>query len=360
MNDFASRLLAWHRRHGRHDLPWQNTHDPYRIWLSEIMLQQTRVETVIPYYARFLARFPDLAALAAAPLDDVLAFWSGLGYYARARNLHRTACLLVERWDGRFPPTATEIATLPGIGRSTAAAIAAFAFGERGAILDGNVRRVLCRAFGVEGHPGERSVETGLWALAESLVPERDIESYIQAQMDLGATVCTRSRPDCERCPLAQAPGCQALAQGRVEELPAPRPRKVLPQRSVRVAVIRTRSEVLLERRPPHGIWGGLLGLPELAGHHADDRNWLRGWLGVEVPAGIPLETVRHAFTHFRLDIHPVSYRLAGKPLQPLEDRYLWTALDRLDAAGLPAPVRRILDALDASELPDRTPGHPG
>lgn len=195
MSEFATRLTAWQREHGRHDLPWQGGTDPYRIWLSEIMLQQTQVETVIPYYQRFLARFPDVAALAAAPVEDVMTLWSGLGYYARARNLHRAAQRIMSDHGGRFPTTAAEISTLPGVGRSTAAAIAAFAFGERGAILDGNVKRVLSRIFGVDGFPGEKAVENRLWTLAESLLPERDIGRYIQAQMDLGATLCTRARP---------------------------------------------------------------------------------------------------------------------------------------------------------------------
>lgn len=224
---FAARLLNWQRTHGRHDLPWQASREPYRIWLSEIMLQQTQVETVIPYYLRFLQRFPDLPALAAASLEDVLALWSGLGYYARARNLHRAAREVRDQHDGQFPRTAAEIANLPGIGRSTAAAIAAFAHGERAAILDGNVKRVLCRVFGVEGFPGSAAVDRELWALAERLLPEAEIGRYIQAQMDLGATVCTRSRPACGRCPFAA--DCIAQRSGRIAELPTPRPRKAVP-----------------------------------------------------------------------------------------------------------------------------------
>jgi len=337
--DFADRLLAWHARHGRHDLPWQATRDPYRVWLSEIMLQQTRVDTVIPYYARFLARFPDVASLAAAPVEDVLALWSGLGYYARARNLHKAAQAIVREHGGRFPQRAIQIAELPGIGRSTAAAIAAFCFGERTPILDGNVKRVLCRAFGIEGFPGERAVEARLWALAEALMPEVRGGDYIQAQMDLGATLCTRGRPDCDRCPLAD--GCVARATGRVTELPQPRPKKAVPQRHARVAVIERDGRVLLERRPPAGIWGGLLAPPEIGDE--DAAGWLQRRFGATAEP-CALDAVRHAFSHFRLDIEPVLLRVTGGAGLAAETGLEWVALDALDAAGLPAPVRRILD----------------
>ncbi len=253
MSDFADRLIAWQRHNGRHDLPWQGGHDPYRIWLSEIMLQQTQVDTVIPYYQRFLARFPDVASLAAAPVEDVMALWSGLGYYARARNLHRAACTIVEAHGGAFPRSAAEIAGLPGIGRSTAAAIAAFAYGERAAILDGNVKRVLCRIFGVEGFPGEKAVENRLWALAESLLPEHEVGRYIQAQMDLGATLCTRGKPACSRCPFAD--DCVARRENRVAELPTPRPKKVV--RAARYALRSSRTRIgccwSVGRRPGSG-----------------------------------------------------------------------------------------------------------
>jgi A/G-specific adenine glycosylase len=348
--DFASRLIDWHRREGRHDLPWQRPHgatsDPaekaYRIWLSEIMLQQTRVDTVIPYYARFLARFPDIATLAAAPLDDVLALWSGLGYYARARNLHQAAQAVRDVHGGRFPSRADDIARLPGIGRSTAAAIAAFAFGERAAILDGNVKRVLCRAFGIDGFPGERAVETRLWALAESLLPPTDVATYIQAQMDLGATLCTRARPACERCPLADV--CVARREDRVAALPAARPRKAVPQRHVRVAVIHAGGRVLLERRPPAGIWGGLLALPEIPDGEADAAHWLESRFGLAANTSLALAPLNHAFTHFRLQLLPIRFEVidAGRSVADADHR--WLALAELDSAGLPMPVRRILD----------------
>ncbi|GHT99221.1 hypothetical protein FACS1894154_05890 [Betaproteobacteria bacterium] len=229
MTNFAQRLITWQRTHGRHDLPWQANRDPYRIWVAEIMLQQTQVATVIPYYQRFMARFPDVASLAAASAEAMIESWSGLGYYARARNLHRAAHQVMAEYGGQFPTRADDLITLPGIGRSTAAAIAAFASGERKAILDGNVKRVLCRAFGIEGFPGERTVETRLWALAESLLPAdaQEIGVYIQSQMDLGATVCTRSRPACSQCPLSN--DCVAHLSGRSAELPTPRPAKTVP-----------------------------------------------------------------------------------------------------------------------------------
>ncbi len=343
-SQFARRLIAWHGEHGRHDLPWQNGRDPYRIWLSEIMLQQTQVDTVIPYYQRFLARFPDLSSLAAAPVDEVMALWSGLGYYARARNLHRAARQVIAEHGGSFPGSAAQIAGLPGIGRSTAAAIAAFAFDERGAILDGNVRRVLCRVFGVDGFPGDKAVEKRLWELAEALLPERGIATYIQAQMDLGATLCTRGKPACGRCPFFD--DCVARREGRVAELPGARPRKAVPRRSARVAVIVREASVLLERRPPSGIWGGLLALPEIPAEHGDVAAWAQSALGVRSAGAEALSPLTHAFTHFVLDLQP--YRLHAAEVTPLamEGERLWQPLAGIDGAALPTPVRRILAAL--------------
>lgn len=341
---FSRRLLDWHAQHGRHDLPWQNTRDPYRIWLSEIMLQQTQVETVIPYYQRFLTRFPELSTLADASIDEVLGLWSGLGYYARARNLHKAAQAVMSKHGGRFPEDAGTLATLPGIGRSTAAAIAAFAFGQRGAILDGNVKRVLCRHRGIDGYPGGKAVEKQLWSLAERLLPEdaHTIGTYIQAQMDLGATLCTRSRPACDRCPVAA--DCVALASGRTDELPASRPRKSIPQRRARLAVIVGQCGFLLERRPPAGIWGGLLSLPELpADDTKNDAAWLMRRYGVRAQGHEPLEPVEHVFSHFRLRIQPVLVRAHTADLIA-EQSLSWFSEDSLATAGLPAPVRKILE----------------
>jgi A/G-specific adenine glycosylase len=341
--EFAHRLLAWHRHHGRHDLPWQGHRDAYPIWLSEIMLQQTQVNTVIPYYRRFLARFPDLASLAVAPVEEVMALWSGLGYYARARNLHCCARVLVAEHGGRFPTRAEAIATLPGIGRSTAAAIAAFAYDERAAILDGNVKRVLCRVFAVEGFPGAKGVEDRLWALAGQLLPATDIGPYIQAQMDLGATVCTRTRPACDRCPLAGL--CVARREGRQAELPTPRPRKTPPRRASRMAVILREGAVLLERRPPAGIWGGLLALPEIP-EEAAAGAWAAQALGLATAPGRPLAPLTHAFTHFVLEIRPELLKVKGAAPAAREVGHHWQPLTELDGAALPTPVRRILESL--------------
>ena len=345
MSTFAQRLVRWHRHHGRHDLPWQvdwRRHgDPYRVWLSEIMLQQTQVAAVIPYYERFLARFPDLLSLAAAPVDEVMALWSGLGYYARARNLHACARMVVGEHAGRFPPDPAVIARLPGIGRSTANAIAAFCFGVRAPILDGNVKRVLCRHFAVEGFPGLPAVDKELWRLAESLLPTADTAIYLQAQMDLGATVCTRSSPRCVACPLAGT--CRARAEDRVAELPAPKPRPPLPERETTVLVLVGAGHVLLEQRPPAGIWGGLLSLPELPAGTAVEDCCRR--LGCSVAGQRALPPIRHGFTHFRLTVKPLLCEVAVAA-SVAEPGLRWLAADELAGAPLPAPIRKLLTAL--------------
>jgi A/G-specific adenine glycosylase len=337
---FAPALLAWHRVHGRHDLPWQRTRDPYRIWLSEIMLQQTQVTTVIPYYVRFLERLPDVAALAAAPADQVMALWAGLGYYARARNLHACAKAVVERHRGRFPGTADALAELPGVGRSTAAAIAAFAFGRRGAILDGNVKRVLCRVFAVDGFPGQSTVERALWALADRLLPAADIEAYTQGLMDLGATLCLPRRPACDRCPMHGT--CRARIEARVEELPVARPKRALPEREVGVLILRRGDAVLLERRPPAGIWGGLWSLPELHDGEPPDEAVLR-LLGQRTACAAG-ESIRHVFTHFRLEIRPWE-GVVGEPASRVAEpgNHAWVRSGELERHGLPTPIRTLL-----------------
>ncbi len=339
--DFARRLIAWQRTHGRHELPWQGGMDPYPIWLSEIMLQQTQVETVIPYYLRFLARFPDIASLAAAAEEEVMAHWAGLGYYTRARNLHAAARQVVSAHAGRFPREVDAILALPGIGRSTAAAIAVCAFGRRSAILDGNVKRVLARVFGVEGWPGDKAVENRLWALAEELLPESGIRAYTQGLMDLGATLCTRSRPRCGDCPFTDE--CMANHQGSQAELPGTRPRKVLPQRETAMLVLVHAGEVLLEKRPAPGIWGGLWSLPECPVR--DDPRAAAQRLGYAGETGQPLPILVHCFTHFRLTIRPWRLDVA-RCVQAGEPGRLWLALDDMDGAALPTPVRKILAAL--------------
>jgi len=331
---FTTHLIAWQKVAGRHDLPWQNTRDPYRIWLSEIMLQQTQVATVIPYYQRFLASFPDVAALAAAPIETVIEHWAGLGYYARARNLHRCAQQIVAVHAGKFPKTSEQLVELPGIGRSTAAAIAAFAFGQRAAILDGNVKRVLCRHFGIEGFPGAAPVDRALWQLAESLLPESDIEAYTQGLMDLGATLCTRGRPRCGYCPLAAE--CIACRDGRQGELPQAKPRKAVPERSSSFVLISDGQRLLLERRPPTGLWGGLLVPPE--GEPAD----VLTRLGLQVTGQRELAPFKHVFTHFRLTLQPVLCEVAANQACA-EPGLEWVEIAKAADAGVPTPIRKLI-----------------
>jgi A/G-specific adenine glycosylase len=340
---FAAKLISWQKRHGRHDLPWQGTRDPYAIWVSEIMLQQTQVATVIPYYLRFMARFPDAVALAGAPLDEVLRLWSGLGYYSRARNLHRAAQVISSGHGGRFPRRFEDVAALPGVGRSTAAAICVFAFGGRQAILDGNVKRVLARLKGVKGYAGEKKVADRLWREAERLLPQRNVEAYSQGLMDLGATVCTRSRPRCSACPVRG--DCVALRRGWIGKLPAPRPRKRLPhKRTVMLALTRA-GEVLLEKRPPSGIWGGMWCLPE-AVREADIAAYCLKRFGAHVIDADELPPIAHGFTHFKLDIRPLRLRVSALAPQATEPGVMWLPLEEARGAAIPAPVRRILAQL--------------
>lgn len=358
-SDFSTRIISWQKQHGRHDLPWQNTRDAYRIWLSEIMLQQTQVSTVIPYYQRFLTRYPQVTDLANAPLEAVLALWAGLGYYARARNLHRCAQLVAERYQGSFPTKATQLATLPGIGRSTAAAIAAFSVGERAAILDGNVKRVLCRHFAIEGDPGRKAIENNLWELAGQLLPAEDMPIYTQGIMDLGATLCTRSQPRCDACPLANA--CQAKAQGRQTSLPTPKARKALPERETAFLIISDGEHVLLQRRPARGIWGGLLVPPE-AESRAELEQVLELALGLDSRGtapqpGTPMPALRHSFTHFRLTLWPHLHRLPAAIVPRLSKGMYWLKWDEALEAGLPTPIKQLLlTARPLASSPDSAP----
>ncbi len=339
---FAERIVAWQRRAGRHGLPWQ-VRDAYRIWLSEIMLQQTQVSAVVPYFLRFTERFPAISGLAAAGEDEVLALWSGLGYYARARNLHRAARLMVERHNGDFPRTFEDIVELPGVGRSTAGAIAVFAFGARHAILDGNVKRVLARNFGIEGFPGEKKVENLLWARAETLLPEKDVEAYTQGLMDLGATVCTRGRPACAACPLRE--DCVAARENRTSTLPSPRPRKPLPERAIVMLILQRDREVLLEKRPAPGIWGGLWSFPE-AGDIEEAGRISQQRFGAVVSTDGALPDMRHGFTHFALTIKPALLRVERMESRMQEPGHVWLTLEDAMGAAVPAPVREILRRL--------------
>lgn len=343
---FAARLLRWFDAHGRRDLPWQHPCTPYRVWLSEVMLQQTQVATVIPYYARFLERFPDVRALAAAPVDDVLALWSGLGYYARARNLHRAAREVVERFGGDFPRDFESLASLPGIGRSTAAAIAAFSSGERRAILDGNVKRVIARHAGIGGDPSSAAVLARLWQEAQARMAERDIETYTQGMMDLGADVCAPRKPACLVCPVNE--DCAARIESRIDELPGRRARKPVPRRRVAMLVVLSRGEVLLEKRPMSGIWGGLWSLPEFPIDGEPAAACESDW-GLRCETASPLPPFEHAFTHFTLEVAPWKVELAGKPASAFERAATWLPLDELNGAALPSPIRKLLVSLRAA-----------
>jgi len=349
----APTLLAWYDTHGRHDLPWQLKRTLYTVWVSEVMLQQTQVATVVPFYRRFVARFPTVAALAAASLDDVLKLWSGLGYYARGRNLWSAARVIVANHDGRVPETFAELLALPGIGRSTAGAILAQARGLRFPILDGNAKRVLTRFHAVEGWPGERAVEDALWEHAQRHTPHERVADYTQAIMDLGATLCTRARPACTLCPLAT--GCAACRAGTQAKYPAPRPKRGRPRRSVTVLVVEAPNGcVLLERRPARGIWGGLYSLPELAdGDKAEE--WCARRLGAEVTDERALATIEHGFTHFDLDLAPRWLRLAAAPRVVQDgDAFLWHRPSAAPPVGIPAPVAALFGSLarDVSDVP--------
>ena len=341
--DFAKSLIAWQQQHGRHDLPWQQTRDAYGIWLSEIMLQQTQVNTVLAYYQRFLTHFPTLAALAHAPQEGVLALWSGLGYYARARNLHRCAQVLVRDYGGCFPISAVEMSCLPGIGRSTAAAISVFAFGQREAILDGNVRRVLARCFAVEGVPSALPTQKKLWPLAERLLPTTHIESYTQGLMDLGALICKRSKPLCAQCPLQSA--CLAKQQGRQAELPTKKPTKTLPERALTLLLFVDKQRVLLEHRAPVGIWGGLLSLPEGSALSAESLALKHGLKLLDVQE---LASFSHTFTHFRWHISTRLYRVERVTNFIAESGWQWLDLDDVATAALPKPIKTLLSDLPA------------
>lgn len=339
---FSAQVLAWYDKYGRKTLPWQIEKTPYKVWLSEVMLQQTQVTTVIPYFERFMARFPTVTDLANAPLDEVLHLWTGLGYYARARNLHKAAQQVATVHGGHFPTTFEEVAALPGVGRSTAGAILSLSLGQHYPILDGNVKRVLARCYAVAGWPGKKEVENRLWAISSDVTPAQGVERFNQAMMDLGAMVCTRSRPKCEICPLNS--GCVAYATQRWAEYPGKKPKQTLPERTGYLLLMQHEGKVYLEQRPPSGLWGGLYCFPQFA-----DEQALRDWLRERAIAerGLTqLTAFRHTFSHFHLDIVPMWLPVSSFAACMDEGSALWYNLAQPPSVGLAAPVERLLQQL--------------
>ena len=350
MKSFSDNVLNWFDQQGRKNLPWQKDINPYRVWVSEIMLQQTQVKTVIPYYQRFMQSFPNVEALASATQDDVLKHWSGLGYYARGRNLHKSAQQVCEEFAGEFPKTLDEMQRLPGIGRSTAAAILSIAHNQQHAILDGNVKRVIARVFAVSGWPGHSAVVKKLWALADELVPKTCNADYTQAMMDLGATVCTRSKPACDNCPLNA--DCLALKQGNIADYPGKKPKKALPQKKTIMLMLKTeQGEILMIKRPPLGIWGGLWCFPQFDEHKQAD-NWLLENYQSALAEASALDSFQHVFSHFKLTIHPFLLNLKTDNQTPLKlgvmeaDEQLWYNINTEFNGGLAAPVKTLLNQI--------------
>lgn len=342
MDAFAQRLLHWYDKHGRHDLPWQKPRTPYRVWVSEVMLQQTQVATVVSYFERFVQAFPDVAALAAAPEDEVMALWSGLGYYRRAQHLHAAAKQCVAQHGGELPRDFESLAALPGLGRSTAAAILAQAHGQRHAILDGNVKRVLSRFHGIRGWPGERSIEKALWSHAEAHTPATRVADYTQAIMDLGATACTRANPRCAECP--QSSECIARRENLIDAIPASRPARALPEKHIVFVVLRDEHDrVLLQRRPPRGVWPRLWSFPEAS--DADAANPLAARLAqLDAATAAALPGIRHTFTHFRLHAVPLEWRGVRANTEVADDPdSRWCSAGEIATLGIPAPIRKLL-----------------
>jgi A/G-specific adenine glycosylase len=351
MSNFSAKLIHWQKHHGRHHLPWQGTRDPYAIWLSEIMLQQTQVTTVTPYYQRFMLRFPNINSLSLGPLDDILTLWSGLGYYARARYLHQTAQLIMKNYGGKFPRQLDLIQQFPGIGRSTAAAIAVFAFGERCAILDGNVKRVLTRYFGIEGYPGNQKIQNQLWEKAITLLPDENakdnIETYTQALMDLGALVCTRSKPNCTICPLQQ--DCTAFRENRVNRLPTIKPRRALPEKETVFLILTKQKKILLEKRPAPGIWGGLWCPPEMT-TNKDATTYCSQHYNLTIIPLNDMPPLNHSFTHFKLRIHPKLLGVISQ-INSKQNKAMWLTLDEALATAIPTPVRKLLKQIESNPI---------
>jgi A/G-specific adenine glycosylase len=348
MDDFADRILEWFGSHGRKNLPWQREPTPYCVWVSEIMLQQTQVATVIPYFQRFMASFPDAISLANAGIDEVLHHWSGLGYYARARNLHKAAILIRDEYGGEFPEAFDDVVNLPGIGRSTAGAILALSRGDRHPILDGNVKRVLTRYHAIDGWPGKTAVSRQLWDCAEQHTPNEHLAAYTQAMMDLGATICTRTKPRCGECPLAS--DCLAHASGRETDFPGRRERRGKPLRTTQMILVYTDQSVFLERRPPSGIWGGLWSFPEIDPKE-DVRSWCENALNTSPLDTRHWTTVRHSFSHYDLDIEPIAVRVDKLSSTVADsDDHIWYELDSPRQIGIAAPVAGLIEKLKTEE----------
>ncbi|UPQ87701.1 A/G-specific adenine glycosylase [Vibrio sinaloensis] len=349
MTPFAKAILEWYENYGRKSLPWQQNKTAYSVWLSEIMLQQTQVATVIPYYERFLERFPTVVDLANAEQDEVLHLWTGLGYYARARNLHKAAKIVAEQFNGEFPRDIEQMNALPGIGRSTAAAVLSSVYKQPHAILDGNVKRTLARCFAVQGWPGQKKVENQLWHYAEQHTPTRDVDKYNQAMMDMGAMVCTRSKPKCGLCPVASL--CQANKQGNPLDYPGKKPKKEKPVKETWFAMLHYQGQVWLEQRPQSGIWGGLFCFPEHPDAELNDLLQHRGITDVHINQQSQLIAFRHTFSHYHLDITPILVDLSKQPDVVMEaSKGLWYNLSQPEAIGLAAPVKQLLQSLP-SEL---------
>lgn len=343
----SQKILKWFDKHGRHDLPWQKNINAYRVWVSEIMLQQTQVTTVIDYFERFMKRFPTLSKLANAPLDEVFELWSGLGYYARAKNLHKTAQIIHTQYRGKFPTTYDAVLALPGIGQSTAGAILSISTHQRYPILDGNVKRVLSRHFAIEGWYGNPKTLEQLWALSEKITPKDRVADYTQAIMDLGATVCTRTQPKCTVCPIAST--CEAKKLDKVKLYPMSKPKSKIPTRATTILILISRKHhcILLEKRPMKGIWGGLWSLPECP-LQTNIKEWCTKMFKLSLKEMRSWEPFRHTFTHFHLNIHPILCEVKDQPKPKITDlNYEWYPIEKASNLGLPAPIRRLIEAVE-------------